>query len=153
MNTYFDFKYWKEQAKMSDVPPDEYYTQILPRFPAADFNAGVVITLNGTIHHRYYLRTDYLIHELVHVKQQIESGLTAQEWLDRYFEDEEFRLQIELEAFGTQHKWIEKNYPRNSHHNFYLESAKNLCSELYQFKNMDILKAISLIKQSGHYVK
>lgn len=153
MKTYFDENYWKDQTEIIKEPPAEYLTEILPRFPYADFNAGVIMTVGGKIHAKGYIRSDYLIHELVHVKQQIESGLSAKEYIERYFEDENFRLQIELEAFGTQYKWIEENYPKHCHHDFLMECAKNLTHPLYGFKDIDIIKAISLIKSSGHYCK
>lgn len=48
---------------------------------------------------------DLEIHEEVHSKQQ---GEFPDVWYFKYFNDIEFRLQQELEAYGTQLAWVKK---------------------------------------------
>ena len=54
---------------------------------------------------------DYLeVHEATHIKQQAEYG--KDEWWDRYFTDEGFRLEQEVEAYKNQHQFLKDNYSR-----------------------------------------
>lgn len=71
---------------------------------------------------------DYLVHESVHAKQQ---GNDIEGWWTRYLNDIPFRIEQEVEAYGTQLSWIKNNDP--IYINKRLESfAFALSGELYQ---------------------
>lgn len=68
---------------------------------------GIIITYGNTIHCKYKLKEPKISHESVHVRQQLEMGV--EEWWNRYFEDRQFRLNQEVEAYRAEIKWIRHN--------------------------------------------
>lgn len=72
---------------------------------------NVVITYGEEIYSFAQFPKDVLIHERVHVAQQIAMGKDI--WWDKYLSDKVFRLCQELEAYQVQARWIQENSPRN----------------------------------------
>lgn len=89
---------------------------------------------------------DLLEHELVHIRQQTNYPGGAKAWWDRYFEDEDFRLKQELEAYRHQYKYVVSHYPRSSHWTCLRWYAKCLIT-IYNLKGMTEIGAMNLIKQ------
>jgi len=81
-----------------------------------------------------------VIHELVHHEQQDHHGLD--EWVDNYLNDEQFRLKMEVDAYTYQLKSIDD---RNHRAKVWMESAKNLSSDLYG-NIISYKEAIKLLK-------
>jgi hypothetical protein len=79
-----------------------------------------------SIYTDFPLTKDLMIHEMVHLKQQAEVGLTN--WVYDFLENPEMRLKYELEAYRIQLQSIKD---RNYRNKVRLESAKNLSSSLY----------------------
>lgn len=68
---------------------------------------GIIFTYGDTIHCKFKLHPQKIAHESVHVKQQLEYGV--EKWWERYLIDEQFRLEQELQAYGAETIWIQKN--------------------------------------------
>lgn len=85
-----------------DYPP--LYQAIKEVLP----NHGKSIFCHGdTIYNPYNLEIteDLKVHEAVHQKQQ---GDNPNLWWSNYLSDKDFRLQQEIEAYGTQYAWVKK---------------------------------------------
>jgi hypothetical protein len=94
------------------------------------WNHGVIITYGDTIYCKRKLQEPKISHEEVHVRQQKEYGV--EEWWNRYFEDEKFRLEQELEAYQAEVDYIRQhiwNIPmRNA---MFDKIAMDLSSSMY----------------------
>jgi hypothetical protein len=88
---------------------------------------------------------DLLEHELVHIRQQKSYPGGSRAWWDRYFEDEVFRLEQELEAYRHQYKYVTAHYARSTHWHHLRWYAKCLMS-IYAIPGMTEIKAMNLIK-------
>lgn len=100
-----------------------FLTEYKEKFAVTD---KTVFACYPDIYTNYPLTPDLLIHEIVHLKQQEEIGLTN--WVYDFLEYPEKRLQYELEAYKIQIKSIKD---RNEKTRVRYESAKNLSSDLY----------------------
>lgn len=69
-----------------------------------DWNAGMIVTYGGVIYSKNPIAPDFLVHELVHVKQQ--EGHDPDEYLERYLSDVEFRKKSEVAAYKAQIAFI-----------------------------------------------
>lgn len=87
---------------------------------------------------------DIMVHEEVHVTQQ---GDNPELWWNRYIIDKDFRLEQELEAYGTQLNWVKERYTNQAQKECLFEMAQNLIS-LYNF-HMNHNKAESLIRNKA----
>lgn len=87
-----------------ELPPN--WDEIIKHFPA-DFDKGVIVTYGEDIYYKYELNAWKLAHEKTHIKQQTEMGV--EKWWARYFEDVEFRLSQEIEAYRNEINWIKQN--------------------------------------------
>ena len=83
--------------------PTEYdiYNRAVKQF-GVSFDDGTIFTIGDTIYSRGELSDNLIVHERTHIKQQKEYGV--KEWWDRYFEDEKFRFEQEVEAYQNQYK-------------------------------------------------
>jgi hypothetical protein len=72
-----------------------------------DWDRGIVITYGEVIHSKNPISEDLKIHEETHIKQQSEIG--TEKWWEMYFENKNFRLSQETEAYQNQVKFIRKN--------------------------------------------
>lgn len=105
------------------------YERCVEQF-GADWDKGGIFTYGDEIYCKFEIPADYLIHEMVHVKQQIEMGKDL--WWDRYFTDDEFRFQQEVMAYSEQYKWVSKRIKsREQIFNKLKQSALQLSSPLY----------------------
>jgi hypothetical protein len=52
---------------------------------------------------------DLEVHEGIHQKQQ---GNDVEGWWNRYLTNKEFRLEMEIEAYGAQYKFIKERIPK-----------------------------------------
>lgn len=97
---------------VKDFPPN--YEEICKHFNVRG-NKKVIFTFGDSIYHPYSskkaITTDLVIHEKTHEKQQ---GNDPIGWWKRYFDDPDFRLSQELEAYRNQYKFYIK-----SHYNFF----------------------------------
>lgn len=87
-----------------EKPP--VYDRCVEQF-GVDWRKGVIITYGDTIHCRWKIKEPKLTHEKTHIQQQLEYGV--EEWWNRYFIDEKFRLDQELEAYLNEIEWIKKH--------------------------------------------
>lgn len=72
------------------------------------FESGVAITYGDTVHVKSgKLSQDLAIHEMTHIEQQRQMGADA--WWDAYFDNPQFRLDQELQAYTNQTQWIKHN--------------------------------------------
>ena len=99
-----------------------------------------IFALGEDIYTNNPLTPDLYVHELVHLRQQKEVGLT--EWVYDFLHDEEARLRYEIEAYREQLMSIKD---RNHRYRVLVDSARKLSSDLYgnivSFKDaMDLLK-------------
>jgi hypothetical protein len=114
--------------KTSTGQPDIY--PLLNKKFGVEWDNGVIITYGDTVHCKYHIPADKIIHENVHVKQQTDYGVKA--WWDRYFIEEKFRLSQELEAYKAEAKFIKNNIKdRNGRYMFIHQMAKELSSSMY----------------------
>lgn len=115
------------EYKISNIPP--------PVFDSARELWGVsfdntVFTYGDTIHTKNPMSEDLLVHELVHVGQQTKMG--KDEWWAKYFEDAEFRLSQEIEAYKAQYKWVTENInDRNVRIKYLIFYSQSLSGSMY----------------------
>ena len=86
---------------------------------------------------------DVIVHERVHEKQQ--EGQDPKIWWIKYLNNKDFRLRMEVEAFGQQYNWVFNQVDK--------ETAdlclKDLSTTLYKNYKLDITqeRCYNLIKQ------
>lgn len=87
----------------TEIPP--VYKRCRELFKV-DWNKGIVMTYGDTIHYKWgdLLPEDFLVHEQVHVTQQMKMGKEV--WWENYFVNKDFRLSQEIEAYRAQWQWI-----------------------------------------------
>lgn len=71
------------------------------------FEDGIIFTYGTEIHTKFQLPEHLIIHEMTHVDQQLAMGVDK--WWHKYFENPDFRLTQELEAYQRQYKWAKSN--------------------------------------------
>jgi aminoglycoside N3'-acetyltransferase len=125
-----------------ELPPKDIYDKAVKLF-GANFNKGTTFTIGETIHCKDGMTEDLLVHEKVHIKQQ---GKRYRKWWDKYFNDKEFRLQEELEAYREQYKWVKENIKnRNQQSKYLLFFAESLSGKMYG-NLIDKQEALRIIK-------
>lgn len=90
-----------------EKPP--IYEECVKRF-GVNWKKGIIFTYGDTIHCRFKPHKWKVEHEKVHIRQQEEVGPEA--WWNRYFEDEAFRVDQEVEAYRAEIGWLSM-YERN----------------------------------------
>jgi hypothetical protein len=111
----------KKTMKISNVPPP-VYDLCVKKF-GVDFNQGFVFTYGDTVHTKFPLPSDLIVHESVHIKQQ---GTKPEEWWDKYLADRDFRLSQEVEAYSAQYQFFARGTDRNLAYRFLLKIAGDL---------------------------
>ena len=91
-----------------------------------DIGENTVFAYDGKIYTNNPLPDCLLVHEKVHLRQQEEMGVN--EWVEKYLTDEEFRLEVEIEAYREQLKSIHNNSKKRM---WRKKSARDLSSPLY----------------------
>lgn len=96
----------------------------------ATWEQNISWTYGTQIHYKGTMQADLYVHEMKHVEQQTKMG--ADEWWNRYFADQDFRLSQELEAYRAQYKYICTIVKdRNARSSIAREYAKALASPMY----------------------
>jgi len=91
-----------------------------------DITPSTIFAYDHKIYSNNSLPEHLIVHEQTHHKQQDKYGLDN--WVEKYLNDNKFRLLMEIEAYQTQLKSIKD---RNTRVKVAMESAKNLSSSLY----------------------
>lgn len=99
----------------------------------AAFNPGplTVFTYGDTVYNPSggTLSAELVAHEAVHIKQQ---AAGAEEWWARYLEDEQFRLEQELEAHRAEYQaFCAREKDRNQRNRYLFTIAARLASPMY----------------------
>ena len=125
-----------------ELPPKEIYNRAVEMF-GADFNRGTTFTVGNTIYCKGNISPDLLEHEKVHIKQQ---GSNWKEWWEKYFTNEKFRLDQELDAYKTQYRWIKTNIKDRNLQSKYLMFFSSCLSGKMYGDILSMTDAIKLIK-------
>jgi len=125
-----------------ELPPKEIYNRAVEMF-GADFNRGTTFTVGNTIYCKGNISPDLLEHEKVHIKQQ---GSNWKEWWEKYFTNEKFRLDQELEAYKTQYRWIKTNIKDRNLQSKYLMFFSSCLSGKMYGNILSMTDAIKFIK-------
>ena len=113
--------------KYSDQKPPNW--DKLVRLFGVDWK-NTVVTYGATVHSSRSLSPDLEVHEAQHVRQQAAMGVEA--WWLRYYEDRDFRLEQELEAYRAQFQFFKKaTKDRNLLFRFQDRIARDLASLQY----------------------
>ena len=123
-----------------EFPPN--FEAIKAKLPITEAN---IYCYDSTLYvpFRQEVPEDVMIHEEKHVEQQKGEPVV---WWERYLNDPGFRLEMELEAYVAQYKWIKDNYTA--------KGAKlaldELSSNLEKCYNLDISndRAATLIRKN-----
>lgn len=114
----------------NEIP--EIYSEIQKHFPAAKWEDGLIITYGDTAYCKFDLPEQKVIHESVHVEQQLKYEGGAAAWWDRYFIDPEFRFKQEVEAYTAEARYIKRHVKdRNKVARFVHEIAGAMSSAMY----------------------
>lgn len=96
-----------------------------------------VFAYAGNIYSNKEPPPDILVHEMVHLRRQEKIG--ADKWIQRYLDDEKFRLDEEVIAFKAQiNHFKDRNYRLRSR----IMCARAL-SENYGLNNLDAMKILA----------
>ena len=97
------------------------------------FNPGreVVFTYGKNLYNPHDLKimNHLLEHEKVHARQQ---GASPEVWWNKYFENKEFRLEQETEAYATQYNFVKESLNDEGQKIFLEAIAQDLAGELYK---------------------
>jgi len=110
-------------------PPN--YDEIIKHFPAVADMSGVIFTYGDTL----YVPSgndipDHLMkHEETHQRQQEELGKDV--WWEYYFDNPNFRLMQEVEAYRNQYAHIKEHSNRQSRRQLLQQLAKDLSRPMY----------------------
>ncbi len=105
------------------------YEKLKEQF-GVDFNKGLIIAEGYTLHCKFDISPEKVVHELVHSKRQTKIGKDL--WWSLYLNKESFRLEEEVLAYRAEYKFICNNIPdRNQRFNFLHELSLNLSSKQY----------------------
>lgn len=95
-----------------------------------NFDDGIIIADGNTIHCKYNIPPEKIVHELVHIKQQEKVGRDL--WWDLYISNPSFRLEQEVEAYKKEYEFICDNIKdRNIRFEFLYGLAQALSSSQY----------------------
>ena len=91
-------------------PPNNLYNRAKEKFGCL-WDDGVIFTYGDTVYSKNPISEDLKIHEATHVRQQELMGKDI--WWERYFDDKEFRLSQEVDAYTNQWQYIKENCNRS----------------------------------------
>lgn len=125
-----------------EKPPAHIYDRAVEQF-GVDWEDGVIFTYGDKIYTKNELPDHLFQHEMTHVRQQEKMG--KDEWWSRYFADEQFRLEQEVEAYHNQFAFYQsKTGDRNQVFRFLNELASTLV-RIYGL-NLGVQTAMTMIK-------
>jgi hypothetical protein len=116
---------------LTHKPP--IYDEIVKRFPAVDWNNGIIITYDGFVYTKSaWLSDDLFVHEATHIAQQSEFPGGADKWWSKYFSDTDFRLSQEIEAYKNQWKYLKETVKdKNKLTRYRYQIVEDLSSAIY----------------------
>lgn len=116
--------------KILHIHPPNIKT-IMKKFPDVATIPGIVYTYGNTIYNPSGGDLpDHLIHhERIHIIQQ--KLITPKVWWQQYLDDENFRLEQELEAYRGQYDFIKIHYNREQRRALLDKLATDLSSGMY----------------------
>jgi hypothetical protein len=91
----------KELILSHECPP--IYEKLHNQF-GVNWNDGIIICEGMTLHCKYQIPPQMIIHELTHAKQQEKIGKDL--WWELYLAKDSFRLEQEVEAFKAEYKFM-----------------------------------------------
>lgn len=91
----------------NEKPP--VWDRLVEAFPNLEWK-DIAITYGGVIYSPNPVEDNVLVHEMVHVRQQ--QGKNANEWMERYIADPEFRYKQELLAYQVEYKFWKKHFSK-----------------------------------------
>lgn len=95
-----------------------------------NWSKGIIMTYGDTVYCKNDLGPDKVVHEGVHVKQQ--TAMDKDIWWDKYFDDINFRLSQEVEAYKTEADFIRKKVKdRNTQSKILHQICIDLSSSIY----------------------
>jgi hypothetical protein len=106
----------------TEKPP--IWDEVAKVFPVK-WEDGVIVTYGDTVYCKYPFSPLKMIHESVHIDQQAYAG--KDNWWARYFSDEPFRLEQELEAYKAEVKEIKALIKDRNHRD---KRIRTICNEL-----------------------
>lgn len=112
----------------NEYPPN--YSEILVAFSDIE-KFKPIFAYGDTIYNPFKraIPADIVFHESIHMRQQ---GNYPDIWWNQYLNNEEFRLNQELEAYGEQYAFVVRNIPSNKMNKAALFSmAQALSGESY----------------------
>jgi len=102
----------------------------------------VVVTYGDTCYCEKEVPSDLIVHESVHMRQQI----NPKKWWKRYYKDVQFRLEQETEAYKEQFRYLKSiTKDKNTLFRFNDRLARDLSSKIYG-NCIDYQTAFELIK-------
>lgn len=111
------------------------------KFPG--ITGHTIFAYSPDIYTDYKLTSDLLVHENTHLKQQDEMGRDL--WVEKFLNDPQFRLDMELEAYKKQLNSILDSKKRRD---MALICAENLSSDLYD-NIISLSEAFDLLMKHG----
>ena len=111
----------------ADKPP--IYKRLKEVF-GISWSNGIIITYGDTVHCKYMLNADKMVHEKVHTIQQ--TKMDKDLWWEKYISDPKFRLEQEVEAYKAEAHYIQKHIgDRNTRAKLLDCIYKDLSSSMY----------------------
>jgi len=117
------------------------FDQYKAKFPG--ITEHTIFAYSPDIYTDFKLTPDLLIHENVHLVQQEEIGRDL--WVEKFLNDPQFRLDMELEAYRKQLASIVDSSKRQK---MKLICAENLSSDLYD-NIISLSEAFDLLSKNG----
>lgn len=132
-------------VKFSTEIPDIYY-RLRDTFGHDNvrWDDGIIIANKDTIHCKFTIPEEKVVHEVVHLEQQEKIGIDL--WWETYLSNISFRLEQELEACCKEYRFLKK-YIKNREIMYKIkqELANNLSSKQYG-SIISYIEALKLIK-------
>lgn len=112
-----------------EFPPN--YQEIVKHFPSVKNNIQVVFSYGDDLYvpSGNEIIEHLMVHEQTHQKQQNAIGVDV--WWSRYFDDKEFRLSQEIEAYRNQYLYIKETANRKDRKILLHKLSEDLSSSIY----------------------
>lgn len=120
-------RFKEKKLILEEYPP--HYKRYKEKFPDLEKSQPLFAWKNQIYNpFKAKITPDLIVHEKVHFKQQ---GNYPEEWLDKYLEDPQFRLEQEVEAYSAQYKYCKELLPAKWSRKFLEGFARSLSGTLY----------------------
>lgn len=111
---------------MIDIRPQSEFPHLEAFKERFAITKDTIFAWDNVIYTNNQLPNHLIVHERTHHEQQHRDGLEY--WLDKYLNDNKYRLKSEIEAYSHQLTVVSD---RNQKYLLRIECAKNLASDLY----------------------